>query len=77
MAVMQLCAGPIASLPFRNKRMEGSNVRNKTDYQDPSNSHISQKLCWQHGIITASLRNLLQMEHLSSDGKEAFLSAKS
>lgn len=36
------------------------------------NLHFSQKLCWQQGIITASLNNVLQREHLSSDGKLPF-----
>lgn len=35
--------------------------------------HLSQKLCWQHGIITASLKIELQREHLSSAGKSTFI----
>ena len=33
------------------------------------NLHFWQKLCWQQGIITASLKNESQREHFSSDGK--------
>lgn len=40
------------------------------------NLHFSQKLCWQHGIITASLKNELHREHFISDGRSACFVSK-
>lgn len=42
-------------------------IRTAHDYI--RNSQFTQKLCWQQGIITASLKKLLHSEHFNSNGK--------
>jgi hypothetical protein len=49
--------------------------RNKQDMKIwnkiKENLHLSQKLCWQQGIITASLKISLHRRHLNSVGISA------
>lgn len=66
------CSYCDTSIYFKQpKHVPNVSVQNTANYCF-KNLHFSQKLCWQHGIITAFLKYVLQRGHFISDGKSTF-----